>query len=111
MVLSSSSKQNITFQPIMTFIGFITLGVVIGVYVNTNASYRGPIILLGFLAGFIIAGAELRAIVKQSQSSNEDSDNGLSRDEKVARYVVDLFDEDISFDEIQSPKDADNKKS
>lgn len=109
-MLSSSSRQNIAFQPIMTFVGFIALGVVIAVYINTNASYRLPIILLGFLSGFIIAGAELRAIVKHSQSSNEDNYE-LSREEKVARYVADLFDEDILFDEISSHRDDKNEKN
>ena len=95
----------------MTFVGFIALGVVIAVYINTNVSYRLPIILLGFFAGFIVAGAELRAIVRQSKNSNESTENELSRDEKVARYVADLFDEDISFDEFQSTRDQDSDKT
>ncbi|MCE7736823.1 MAG: hypothetical protein GPJ54_18210 [Candidatus Heimdallarchaeota archaeon] len=109
--MSSSPKQNIAFQPIMTFVGFVALGVVIAVYINTNANYRLPIILFGFLAGFIIAGAELRAIVRQSQNSSEPNDKELSRDDKMARYVADLFDEDISFDEIPPHNDQANKKN
>lgn len=103
--MGSTFKQSTSFQPVVTFVGFIALGVIIAVYINTNPSYRLPIILAGFLVGFTIAGAELRSIVNKSKNVEETDQDNLSRDDKVARYVAELFDEDIPFDDSTLDKD------
>ena len=99
--MASQHRQASAAQPVVTFIVIITLGIVIAVGVNNNENYRLPIILISFVLGFIIAALELRAIVRISRESVENNDSKLSRDEQVARYVSDLFGEDIPFDETE----------
>ena len=106
--MASHPKQTSPAQPVVTFIVIITLGIVLAVGVNNNENYRLPIILISFVLGFIIAALELRAIVRISRESVENSDSKLSRDEQVARYISDLFEEDIPFDELEENSDQKN---
>jgi hypothetical protein len=99
-----------TMQPIVTFIGFITLGIILAVYVNTNEGLRLPIILISFLLGLLIAAAEIRVMVKKTSEKTNQEDTKISREEKVARYVAELFNEDIPFDEEEKYSTSDSEE-
>ena len=107
--MATHPKQTSPAQPVVTFIVIITIGIVIAVGVNNNETYRLPIILISFALGFLIAALELRAIVRISRESVENTASKLSRDEQVARYVSDLFEEDIPFEELEEKNDQKNK--
>ncbi|MHA2031355.1 MAG: hypothetical protein ACW99A_01140 [Candidatus Kariarchaeaceae archaeon] len=108
--MASATKQTMTMQPIVTFIGFITLGIILAVYVNTNEGLRLPIILISFLLGLLIAAAEIRVMVKKTSEKTNQEDTKISREEKVARYVAELFNEDIPFDEEEKYSTSDSEE-
>lgn len=99
------TRQNGSAQPVVTFIVIITLGIILAVGVNKNENYRLPIILISFFLGFFIAGLELRTMIRLSREFSTTNDHELTRDEKVARYVADLFEDDISFNEQQNEEE------
>ena len=100
--MATKIGQNSQAQPVVTFIVIITFGIVLAVGINHNEDYRLPIILISFILGFAIAGLELRTLIRISRESSSTNESKLTRDEKVARYVADLFEDDIPFDEIQN---------
>jgi len=93
-------------SPIVTFVSMIVIGVVIAVYVNQNPSLRGIIIIFFFIIGLIVAALELRAIIgrKRTQQKYATKSPAVNLDAKdrLARYVADLFEEDIPFDELSA---------
>ncbi|NHJ32140.1 MAG: hypothetical protein FK732_04700 [Asgard group archaeon] len=98
------SSNNTGFQPIFTFVSIIILGIILAQYVLT--AWKVQIILLSIFLGGLIAALELRNIARSSRKKvkrkNKISDEEAK--EKLARYVADIFDDDIPFKE-------ENKKS
>ncbi len=103
--MTSSFRQSAPVQPVVTFIVIITFGIILAVGVNKNENYKLPIILVTFLIGFLIASLEFRTLIRTSRQTSDSDESKLSRDEKVARYVAEMFNEDIPFDEIQEEND------
>jgi len=96
--------------PFVTFISMIVLGVVIAEYIVTNKALEVPIILFFFFAGVLVTYFEMRAIIhRRKLQSAYIKNTSLSDDEvedRLARFVADLFDEDIPFEE--SSEDENN---
>lgn len=103
--MASSPRQSAPIQPVVTFIVIITFGIILAVGINNNENYRLPIILASFLIGFLIAALELRTLVRTSRQITDNDESKLTRDQKVARYVAEMFNEDIPFDEFQDAND------
>lgn len=92
--------------PIITFISVIVLGIIISEFILTKDAYQLPIILFSFFAGLLIGALELRAVIGRKRiEASQTTRTRLTNEEaknKLARYVADLFDEDIPFDEIEN---------
>ena len=97
--------------PIVTFVSMIVLGIVISVYIVKNDSLQLPIILFFFFLGILLAALEMRATLGRKRRQN----SGISQvkvsdkeaKDRLARYVADLFEEDIPFDDL----DEDEQKN
>ena len=101
MAANFSKVDGVT--PLITFASMIILGVIISKFVITEQRYKLTIILFSFLAGLFVASMEMRAIIGRRRREKSNSAPKLSEKEhkqKLARYVADLFDEDIPFEEF-----------
>jgi hypothetical protein len=91
-------------QPVVSLVSIIVLGVVIARYIVEDESLRLPIILFSFFLGIVVAALELRVIVRQSKELEQiEREQNIPEEEvkkRLARFVADLFDEDIPFDEL-----------
>ena len=98
-----------SLTPITSFIAVLVFGIVLAVYIVPDESMRLPIILLSFFAGILIAAMEMRVIVRRSRTLEMIGTKSKLQDEevkqKLARFVADLFDEDIPFDDDDDKSD------
>ena len=101
----ASKYSSNTISPIVSFISFLSLGIILGVYVNKNEEYVLFYILAGIIIGGLIAGFELRSLVKKPLEITEMRPlTAEEKQNKLSRFVADLFDEDIPVDEIEKKK-------
>ena len=85
--------------PVITFLSIVIVGLVITLKIYTNPEYRLSIILFSILIAFFVSGYELRTLAKmkvRKETKLSDKDKEL----ELAKFVADLFDEDIPFEEI-----------
>ncbi len=102
----SYKNRNVAIQPLISFMVIVILGIIIAQYVVAVSFWKFPIILLSFILGGILAIMELKRISKPSV--NYPRKKKLSIEEKkrnLAKYVAEVFDEDITFDEIESTEE------
>ena len=95
------------FIPVLTFLSITIVGIIIIQYIIPDTEYRLPIILFSIVLAFIVAGIELRGIVRYKVPK----ENTVSEEEaemQMARFVAEIFDEDIPFDEIEREKQSEN---
>ncbi len=98
------------FIPILTFLSITIIGIIVIQYIVPDTQYRLPIILFSIVLAFIVAGIELRGIVrykvpKEKIVSDEEAEM------KMARFVAEMFDEDIPFDEIEKERQSENSEN
>lgn len=106
-VMSFNMSKSEGFQPVISLVSIIILGVIIAEYIVQNDTWTAPIIIFSFLLGLAIAVIELRLIIKKNRTRSTDKPDKkeeLDTKERLARFVADLFDEDIEFEneEIQN---------
>ncbi len=92
--------SNIGIQPIISFISFTIIGIVIGVTLFQNSPWKVPVILLGMVIGGTWAYFELKRMIRVSKGQS--SKSVISKEEaktKLAKHVAELFDEEIPFEE------------
>ena len=121
--MSSINRDPSRINAGLTFISVIMIGVILAVYVVKDEQYRAPIIISFFLLAFFLTGLELVSIVKHSNKMEEQEKKerkrgkGKKKDKKIeetrkkqkelkmAKYVAELFNEDIPFEELEDPTD------
>lgn len=117
--MSSINRDPSKINAGLTFLSVIIIGVILAVYVVKDEQYRAPIIITFFLLAFFLTGLELVAIVKHSnkiaeqekkvkknkkgKKKNKIEEELKQRELKMARYVAELFNEDIPFEELEDP--------
>ncbi len=92
----------IIFLPVLTLITFIILGIIYSKFILSDKSYTLWVIIISFIIGMFLSAIELRFILKLKSRSNVT--NQLSDKEiewRMAKYVANLFDEDIPFDKLE----------
>ena len=97
------------FIPVLTFLSITIIGIIIIQYIVPDPQYKLPIILFSIVLAFIVSGIELRGIVrykvpKENIISDEDAEMNM------ARFVAEMFDEDIPFDEIERERQSKNSE-
>lgn len=103
--MMKSSQNNSGIQPIVTFLSIVIVGIIIAQYVIPT--WKVLIILLSFVLGGFIAGIEFNRMIKSTKKSMKKESltkEYVSEEEKqqrLAKYVANLFDEDIPFDQLQ----------
>lgn len=91
-------------QPVLTFVTMIILGVVVARFLVQDECLRAPIIIFSFVMGMIIAAFELRIIINRNRMATSDPPLSMKEEDvkkRMARFVAELFDEDIPFDELE----------
>ncbi|MHA2248737.1 MAG: hypothetical protein ACXAD7_00175 [Candidatus Kariarchaeaceae archaeon] len=99
--------DNRGFQPVLSFVSITILGIILAQYVFP--SWKIQIILMSIILGGTVAAIELRSIVKSGRKTVPRK-NKISDEEaklKLAKYVAEVFDEDIPFDDSK-PKQTQN---
>ncbi len=92
--------SSIGIQPIISFISFTIIGIVLAVTVFQNSPWKVPVILLGMVIGGTWAYFELKRMIKVSKGAV--SQPVVSKEKakiNLAQHVAELFDEDIPFEE------------
>jgi uncharacterized membrane protein len=107
-VQSRISRPSV-FIPVLSFLSITIIGIIIIQYIVPDPQYKLPIILFSIVLAFIVAGIELRGIVrykvpKENVISDEEAEMNM------ARFVAEMFDEDIPFDEIEKEKQEKNSE-
>ncbi|MDH5402365.1 MAG: hypothetical protein OEY49_07735 [Candidatus Heimdallarchaeota archaeon] len=91
-------------NPIMSFLSIIIIGIVISQYLVKDESSELPIIIGSIVLALLVAIIELRVMVRSyktaptivmSKPLTEEE-----RKDRLARFVAELFKEDIPFEEV-----------
>lgn len=108
-MLRKNSRPSV-FVPILTFLSITIIGIIVIQYIVPDTQYRLPIILFSIVLAFIVSGIELRGIVRYKvPKSNIISDEEAEMN--MARFVAEMFDEDIPFDEIERERQSKNSEN
>ena len=117
--MSSINRDPSKINAGLTFMSIMIIGVIIAVYVVKDEKYRAPIIISFFILSVFLTGLELASIVRASnkienqegkkrkkkkrgkKAIEDDERDNKEKEMKLARYVADLFDEEIPFDELE----------
>lgn len=107
--MQSRISRPSVFIPVLSFLSITIIGIIIIQYIVPDPQYKLPIILFSIVLAFIVAGIELRGIVrykvpKENVISDEEAEMNM------ARFVAEMFDEDIPFDEIEKEKQEKNSE-
>ena len=113
MINSNQNSRTNFINPIVTFTTIIVFGVVVALFVVKNDALIAPIIILSFIVGGVVTGFEIRRMVKKSivPIKEKSDEKEMDQKEKLARYVSDLFEEDIPFDKDENDQDLNDNKS
>jgi len=106
MMTPNQNSQSDFINPIVTFTSIIVFGVVIALFVVNDDSFIGPIIILSFVIGGIVTAFEIRVLIRRRkfEKTEKSDEKRMDKKEKLARFVSDLFEDDIPFDEPEVDK-------
>ncbi|MHA2402513.1 MAG: hypothetical protein ACXADH_05925 [Candidatus Kariarchaeaceae archaeon] len=93
-------SSNITIQPIISFVSFTIIGIVLAITIFQNSPWKVPVIFLGLVIGGIWAYFDLKRMIRVSKG--QPLHPVISKEKrklKLAKQVAELFDDDIPFEE------------